>query len=47
MLTSAGHCSELAFQVGEQFTAFGKPMSVRVAIIVGGESKPVLAFDPH
>eukprot|EP00730_Choanoeca_flexa_P006159 TRINITY_DN12096_c0_g4_i1.p1 TRINITY_DN12096_c0_g4~~TRINITY_DN12096_c0_g4_i1.p1 ORF type:complete len:470 (+),score=141.31 TRINITY_DN12096_c0_g4_i1:52-1461(+) len=28
---------ELAFQVGEQFTAFGKPMSIRVAVVVGGE----------
>jgi hypothetical protein len=42
--------SELAFQVADQFKAFGKPMNVRVTVVVGGTGMAALythALHPH
>ena len=32
-------CSELAFQIGDQFVIFGKPLNIKVSVVTGGRSK--------
>ena len=46
-LTFIVNFRELAFQIGDQFVIFGKPLNIKVSVVTGGRSESFIYIDLH